>query len=218
MRARRLLLLALLAPAFARGEAAAPPAQSGPMFALRGGVGVPSGPIASTGPDVADLVSRKVPFGVDIGYRFGPRIWAELHFEFAPATPAASLCAAGASCSASDVRFGALLALRLLPGRRVDPWLGAGVGAEVLEVEGRDAVSAAHVEWSWAGVELPFVEAGLDVALSDRVGLGPFASLSFVRFTSASARADDGAKVSGAVTGRAVHRWVSAGLRVTVRL
>lgn len=217
MRARPLVLLALLASAPAPAQEPIPVAPSGPVFALRGGVGVPSGRVALAGPDVADVVSRKVPVGVELGYRFGRRIWALLHFELAHATPASGICATATSCSASDLRFGAQLALRLFPGKRLDPWIGAGIGAEVLELEGKDRASGAELEQSWAGVELPFVEAGVDLALGDRIAIGPFASLSFVRFTSETTRGAGG-KVSGTVQGRAQHRWLGAGLRATLKL
>lgn len=220
MRALPLLVVALLAPLAAAGADAPPPPslERGPVFALRGGVAVPSGDVARGGPAVEDLVERKIPLGFELGYRVSRRFWAELQFELAPGTPAASLCAAGTSCEASDVRVGAHAVLRLLPGAWLDPWLGVGVGVEVLNAKGLDGGGGARTERSWAGVELPCVEAGADVAISDRIGVGPWASLSFVRFSSESVRVGSGTTVSGAVHGRSVHRWASAGLQATLRL
>lgn len=214
MSVRLLLAAALLAPALALAQA---PAESGPLFALRGGAGLPDGRVARGGPVISDLVERKFPLGFEVGYRLSGRFWAQLGFELAPATPAPALCAATA-CSASAVRVGAQLVMRLLPGAWLDPWVGAGVGVEVLNAEGRDAASGARTEWSWAGVELPFLEAGADVALSDRIALGPWASISFARYTSDSVRVGEAAAVSGAVRGRALHRWVSGGLQATLKL
>jgi hypothetical protein len=187
---------------------------------VRAGYGVPSGDVLRGGPAVSDVVERKFPLGFGVGYRLTRRLWAQLSFELAPATPAPALCAGGTSCSASDVRVGAALMVRLLPGARVDPWLAVGAGVEVLNAAGRDTSSGtpSRTQWSWAGVELPSLEAGADVALSSYLGVGPWASLSFARFTSDSAKAEGSETVSGAVRGRSLHRWVAGGLQATLKL
>ena len=218
---RVLLAAALLALApIAAAAELAPPPERGPIFSVRAGHGVPAGDAVRGGPAVSEIAERKFPLGFELGYRLTRRFWAQLAFELAPATPASPRCAAGTSCSASDVRFGAELMVRLLPGGRVDPWLAAGAGVEVLNAAGRDPAAAtpARTEWSWAGLELPFLEAGADVAISDRIGVGPWGSISFVRFTSDSAKVEGAAEVSGAVRGRAVHRWLSGGLQATLKL
>jgi len=218
MRARALVVIAVLAAPLARAEQLAPTPDSGPVFGVRAGFGLPYGATAQREPEVKDLVERKVPFEIELGYRVTRRVWAQVHFELAPASPARALCAAGTSCSASDVRFGVMMLLRLLPGARLDPWIGAGVGVEVLNAEGLDAASRVRTEWSWAGVELPFVEAGADLRIADRIGFGPWISYSFARFTSESAQAAGAATTSGGVHGRTVHHWLSGGLQATLKL
>lgn len=214
---RVLAAAALLALAAAAPAADLPP-DHGPLFALRAGYGMPSGDVVRGGPAVSDLTERKFPLGFGVGYRFSRRLWARLAFELAPATPAAALCAGGTSCSASDLRLGAELVVRLLPGSRVDPWIAAGAGVEVLNAAGRSGAGGVRTEWSWAGTDLPYLEAGVDVALTRWVGVGPWASISFGRYTSASVKPDGGEEVSGATEGRTVHRWISAGLQATLRL
>ena len=80
------------------------------------------------------------------------------------------------------------------------------------------AATPVRTQWSWAGVELPCVEGGVDFALSDWIAVGPWASLTFARFTSDSAKPEGSDEVSGAVRGRTVHRWTSAGLQATLKL
>jgi opacity protein-like surface antigen len=210
-------LLALAAPASA---ADGPQAERGPIFSLRAGYGVPAGDVVRGGPAVSEVAERKFPLGFELGYRLTRRFWAQLDFELAPATPAKALCAGGTSCSASDVRVGAEVVVRLLPGAAVDPWIAAGAGVEVLNAEGRGGPAGAPVrtKWSWAGPELPYLEAGADFAVSSWIGVGPWASISFARFTSDSVKLEGADEVSGATRGRTVHRWVSAGLQATLRL
>lgn len=208
-------LLALATPA---SGADAPRAERGPVFSLRAGLGIPSGDVVRAGPAVGDLAERKFPLGFDLGYRLGRRLWVQLGFELAPATPPAALCEGGTSCSASDVRVGAGLVFRVLPGARVDPWLALGAGVEVLSAEGRSGAAPGRTRWSWAGPELPYVEVGADVALSSWIAVGPWASISFARYTSDSVKPDGGEEVSGATHGRTVHRWVAGGLKATLRL
>lgn len=217
MRALGLVVLPLLVlPALP--VRADPPPASGPFFAARAGFGLPRGDVARAGPPVDDLVRRKVPLGIEIGYRFGRRLWGELFFDLAPASAASALCSGDASCSASDARLGLGVLLRLAPASRVDPWLGIGAGVEVMNAEGLNAATGTQHEWSWFGFELPYVEAGVDVAVSDRISVGPWVSATVARFTSESVRPSGGSTTSGAVDDRATHGWLSAGLKGTLRL
>jgi hypothetical protein len=217
MRVLAAALLAVALPALA-AESAQP--ERGPIFSLRAGYGVPAGDTIRGGPGISEIAEQKFPLGFELGYRLSRRFWAQLSFELASATPAAALCAGGTSCSASDVRVGAEVVLRILPGARLDPWVAVGAGVEVLNAAGRDPSGGTPVrtQWSWAGPELPYLEAGADWAVSHWIGVGPWASLSFARFTSDSVKNEGSETVSGATHGRTLHRWVSAGLQATLRL
>jgi hypothetical protein len=217
MRALLPLLLAVASIAPPSPARAEPPAPAGPIFALRAGVGIATGDVERGGPEVRDLVDRKLPLGLEIGYRFGPRVWGELFFELAPASAASSLCAAGADCTASDARIGLAVLLRLAPRSFLDPWVGVGLGVEVMNAKGWDAATSSEREWSWAGVELPLVEAGVDVAVTDRLGVGPWASMTVARFTSESVEAGSGT-TSGKIQDRATHGWLSGGVKATLKL
>jgi hypothetical protein len=219
MRARLPLVLALsLAAPPALGDAPAA-ATSGPFFGVRAGLAVPYGDVAQGGPRLEDFVDRKIPLGIELGYRFHRRFWGELFFDLAPASAASELCAGDVDCSASNFRLGLAFLLRLAPRASVAPWLGAGVGVEVLNVEGRNAeAGGVPYEWSWFGLELPFLEAGVDLAVTERFTLGPWISATIARFTSDSARASGGETVSGAVADRAQHGWLSGGIKATLHL
>ena len=72
------------------------------------------------------------------------RFWARARSSSSRPRSAASraLRRRAPSCSASDVRLGVALLSGSLPGARLDPWLGVGVGVEVLNARGYDAATA----------------------------------------------------------------------------
>lgn len=217
MRAGRALPL-LLAMLAASPAAAQESPTGGFVLGARVGRGVPFGDVAAGSFAVGDVVAHKIPVGIDLGYRFGRRVTGALVLELAPASVQPAYCNPAAPCSASDVRFGIALRLRLAPGAPIDPWIGAGIGVEVLNARvWEPAPVDADAEWSWAGLEVP-LEAGIDVRLHARLAIGPYLSVSIARFTSVSRRPAGGAKTSGAIDARADHGWLQAGVRVELLL
>jgi hypothetical protein len=204
----------LAAPAAARAPDV--PRESGITFALRAGYGAPFGKVSRDGLPVDDLVRNKVPFALELGYRFGPLLQGALYLELARATlePA---CPQGESCEASDVRFGLAVRLHLAAARRVDPWLGAGFGIEVMNVAYAPDPGGPLAEIAWSGLEVP-VEAGLDVRATERLVVGPVFQATFARFTGASLRASGSTSQSEAIGARATHGWLQLGVRATLRL
>ncbi len=218
MRGPPLLLLALLAAPASVRAAGTPPApdDDGILFGVRGGWALPSGDIAP-GEPLKDLADAKLPLWLEIGYRFSGHVRAEIYFELAPMS-LAEPCPSGAACSAFDVRTGLALQLHPAPRSWLDPWVGFGFGVEYLQAT-TPIVGGGIAAWelSWYGLEVP-VEAGLDLAVSDVFTIGPYASVSFAQFTSASARPPGGATASGAIDKRATHGWGQAGLKMTLKL
>jgi hypothetical protein len=209
-----LLLVLAAAPAAAQREGD----DTGLVLGLRAGYGVPFGDLSRDGPAVRDVVPAKIPLRLDLGYRFALRVQGELFLELAPARVADEACGPGGSCDAYDLRFGLVVQLHLAPRAALDPWLAAGVGVEVLRVEGPDPSASARSERTWSGVELPLVEAGVDVRISRRLTLGPFVSATLAQFTSVEEGPVDGAATTGAIDARARHGWLQAGLKGTLRL
>jgi hypothetical protein len=217
MRAWPALLLALAAL-----PAAAQPAGEETEFLVstRAGYGVPFGEVARDGEAVDEIVPDKFPLGLELGYRLTPRVHGDIYVELAPARVADAACGAGGSCRAYDLRFGLLFLLRLAPGRQLDPWIGIGVGVEVLqaEVQGADpAAPPGGSERRWTGIEVP-LEAGVDVRISRRLALGPYVSASLAQFTSKEERPVGGTGATGPVDHRQLHGWLQAGLKATFQL
>jgi hypothetical protein len=210
---RLLALVALLLTA--SGALADTPPRRGPLIGARLGWAIPQGDVARAGPALEDVVDGALPIALDLGYRFNRRIWGQLYIAAAPATAASAFCSG--DCSAADVRFGVEILLRLAPGASLDPWIGIGAGIELLQVEGAEAAGGTRREWNWAGIEIPF-EAGLDVALGNRLSLGPYLSVAVAQFTAASVRPAGGSTPSESVKNRATHAWLAGGLKATLRL
>ena len=219
--------LALLLAAIAGSAAAAPeqqppegPGETGLVVGLRAGGGVAFGTLQRDGVPVRDVVQWKVPLWLEVGYRFSGHVHGELYFEYGPGSVPSAYCTPGVTCSAADARFGLAVELHLAPARTVDPWIGVGFGVEVLNAQLSDAqplAPAGRYEFTWAGIELP-VEAGLDLALSDRFTVGPYVSASFGQFTSISQGPVGEERESGAIDGRATHGWVQVGIKTTLKL
>ncbi len=215
MRARSLLLVALLSAGPARAATRGGGDDDGILFALRAGWAVPYGDLAK-GEPLPDLVDAKLPLWLEVGYRFNAHFRSALYFELAPM--ALVDCPAGAACSAFDVRSGVVLQLHPAPRSWLDPWIGIGFGVEHLQATAPPTHGAPTAwELSWDGLEVP-VEAGLDFPLGDYLTLGPYVNGTFAQFTSASARPPGGPTTSGAVHDRATHGWLQAGLTLTLKL
>lgn len=219
MRACAPLLVAAVAlvPASSARAADGPlAAATGPVVAVRGAAAWPWGDVASDDAAVRHYAERRATFGIELGYRVHPRFWGQLYFDLGPATAGRALCA-GTDCTASDVRFGVAMVFRLVPGARVDPWLGLGAGVEVLNAKGTGP-GGAQVAWSWTGVEAPVLEVGLDVRVADALTLGPWVSASAARFTSGAVRKTGGDTESHRIGRWAAHGWIGGGAKLTLLL
>jgi ABC-type amino acid transport substrate-binding protein len=217
MRARPLLLFAVLAAPALAAAAQAPqaPDEEGLLFGVRAAWARPFGDI-EPGKPLADLADGKLPLWIELGYRFGGHVRASAYFELAPVS-LAEKCPAGTACSSFDGRFGLVLHVHPWPRSWLDPWLGAGFGVEHLQATAPPPGGTIATDDSWLGLEVP-VEAGFDLAVSDLFTLGPYATVSFAQFTSASSHPPGAPTTSGAVAERATHAWAQVGLKATFKL
>ncbi len=242
MRVRTLALAAVLAlPAVAsaqydpsrppprgpRGDPrAAGPRDQGITLSARLGFAAPSGDISDdrydTGervdPALDDLVRHKIPIWFELGYRFNPAVWGGLYLELAPASMDRSFCLAGADCDAYGVRVGVDMQLHFAPRATMDPWIGFGMGWEFLSVEAYDASIGDISQFTWGGLELPLLEAGLDLAVSPRATFGPYVAWSIAHFTRYGVESPGLPDLSGDIDDRAIHTWFQIGLKGTLKL
>jgi hypothetical protein len=220
--AASLSLLVALPAAAQRGP---PPAgDSGFVLSARLGVGFPGGEISDdlgaagepVSPSLDELVEWKIPLWFELGYRFNPRIWMGLFLEAAAAEVEDRLCPTGRECDAYDLRLGLDLQFHLAPRATVDPWLGFGFAVELLVVE-ETGGAAGDGGTTFAGIEFPLVEGGLDVELSPRFSLGPWAAVSLGQFTSRTTELG-GSDRRDPIDDRALHWWYQGGVKATIKL
>jgi hypothetical protein len=208
-------------------EGAAPPAEDatsqGFVLSGRAGLAAPYGDVTG-GPGAAldAAVRDKVPLWFEVGYRLGRRLHFSLFFEYARVDVEPDRCLTD-DCDGRSVRYGVDLQLQLLPGRRLAPWIGAGVALEFLEVEGGvdvtgDGVPDADGEQSFAGLELPLLEAGLDVVLSPQFRVGPYVAFSPGQFTTVEVDAPGAPGGRRSIDDRATHAWLQGGVKLTFDL
>ncbi|MGC3997026.1 MAG: hypothetical protein QM767_05680 [Anaeromyxobacter sp.] len=198
------------------------PGPTGLTLGARFGYGWPGGDISDEGdPRLGDLVDHKLPIWLELGYRFNPAVRGGVFIELAPTTVSDVYCPPGQSCDAFDWRFGVDLQLHLRPGAPVDPWVGVGLGVEVLQADTTlvDPLGNPFFgEVTYTAFELPMLEGGLDLALGRWFTLGPFVSWSLGTYTSVEARGAGFTTTDVAIHDRALHQWLELGIKGTFSL
>lgn len=182
---------------------------------LRSGYAIPYGKISGD-VDVAKFVQGHVPLGLNLRWRFTPRFSAGAYLSYGfglLSDSRADKCSAlGAECTASDLRTGLEAELQLSEGRKVTPYLGARFGWESFAFE-----EDAGINWSRTrnyGWELG-AEGGATLLERGPLRLGAFLGVTVGSFYEYRARGA-GLDASGDVTDRALHGWVTVGVRASI--
>jgi hypothetical protein len=199
-----LLLLSLLwvaAPARAQGDSQAsadrPVQSSGFSFNARLGGGVPLGYIHNGDGETAlamnDIVSAMIPVELNGGVFLGSSVYVGAYFQYGRLLLAED-CPQAASCSATNLRFGANASLHLpvSDSGRWSPWVGGGIGYELFKPG----------EGTLNGVDF-HVQVGADYHASGPVWVGPFAEFTLGKYSDVN---DPGS-----------HKWLIGGVRILMR-
>ena len=142
---------------------------SGLTFALRGGIGFPTGN-GSPNQDLSSTWDYMIPFRLDVSYRLDRHWSIGGYFAFAFLDNWGCDTGDGDTCSDNDIRFGVHAEYRFLPARRFDPWVGGGVGWEIAnEVENGPDSNALSKNGPDGHIDL-----GIDWRASAVWGMGPF--------------------------------------------
>jgi len=183
------------------------------------GVGFPFGHVGRTNanaadPVLSDNVKTLLPIWIDAGYRFNPRLFIGLSFQygfgFVNKDQNGFCNQAASNCSAHNIRAGINLLYHFLPAAGFDPWLGFGLGYEWLSTSftlaGIDLTTGA------SGAEFANLQAGGDIGAGSNFKIGPFISFSFGSYGDASLR--QGNRTFDAnIVDHSVHEWLILGVR-----
>ena len=238
-RASFIALMTLAArPAFAQsadrtspeGSTEAPPPRTGFQLALRTGValsmGTAFGPTAgapSTG--MHEFVPVQVPLVADVGYKLTPNLFVGAYGGIAVGGGGDVFgCGQGdVSCTSLSLRGGLLAQYHFLPDRKVDPWIGYGIGYEHTGVTPSNPPSySVGGTFSLAGWDYAHLMAGADFRLGTLLGVGPFADFSLGRYTVSSTSGDavnmpiGWTETSADLPSTALHEWLMLGVRGTL--
>jgi hypothetical protein len=196
------------------------------------GYGIPMGKAEDDdNSDLSDGISGMIPLQLDVGYRVIPELsiggYVMYGFGFTgddisrTCDDADNVVGVTVSCSARDVRLGLQAQYHFLPKKKLDPWLGVGLGYEWLTfgIDASGAGSERDVSITGKGFEFVNLQGGLDFKVASGLALGPYLSFSVGQYSSTSS------SCSGACTGfdsssedienKALHQWLLLGIRGT---
>jgi hypothetical protein len=193
-------------------------ASTGLEFGARLGLGLPLGNSdGGAGDDFSKYFSNAMPIWIDAGYRYTPNWYAGFYFMYGVGSFASSLgknagCNnPGVGCSIHDTRVGANAHYHFAPGASFDPWVGAGLGYEWSGLTVSTANSSGGVGMS--GWEFLNVQAGLDFEAARSFVFGPFVTVTLSQFDCASSAGQNGSSSSNSISSKAVHEWLTLGVR-----
>lgn len=198
---------------------------------LRAGYSLPLGSAVASergeNPKMSDAYSGAIPLQVDLGYFFNSNVYLGAHFQYAPVLLTED-CRSEVSCSASQMRFGINASYHFRAGEKFMPWLGLGIGYEMLNM--KISASEGDIETTIGtgarGIEFASVQAGADYRVNDTFSIGPYLSLAAGVYQTATSSietknvpilGDISESDSESIDNKAVHAWMSGGVRMQFR-
>lgn len=186
------------------------PSDHGFELGLRTGASLPVGDIESGSP-LSWSRGVQFPLWLDLGYRIGPVVLGA-YGQFAPGLYAATgLACPNGSCFTYGWRAGVEVQIHPFGrDRTVDPWFSFGMGYEwntskVTDLTGnyQDTLQG----WDFARYGL-----GVDFALAPSLRIGPFVHGTLSQFTNQTSSPPGFLRW---IEQRAVHGWITLGVRLT---
>ncbi|MDB5212431.1 MAG: hypothetical protein JWO86_358 [Myxococcaceae bacterium] len=211
--------LASLVSGVARADEA-PPAHRGFQLALRTGLSLPFGSVTGTTP-MSDAFSAQVPLLLDLGWKpFRPffiGVFVGTALGGAAGQVDTTCQQLGVNCVGVAFRGGILAEWNFRPGERVNPWVGYGFGYELGRSSGSSGSNS--ISNSVQGFELAHLLAGVDFRLQEYFGIGPFVDGALGTYDIAQSETNQGGRVGrrgGDITDKAMHVWLTLGVRVVL--
>jgi hypothetical protein len=202
--------------------------EKGFTLGLRTAYALPLG-TAGDGADLNELTSGAVPVQIELGYRLTRNVLAGAYFAWGYAMVADEAKSALAADGATGIgghavqRVGVQAIYSFMPGAKLAPWAGLGVGyewARYASAELRSATGTADTEVGLRGFEA-LLQVGGDLRVAPKFTIGPFATLNVGRFESHVASVDEtsgtfpGGDSSQEVSDKGFHEWIQLGVKGT---
>ena len=229
-KAAALTLLALASVAEAQST------DAGVTLGARLAYGVPGGEAASS-LALSKVATGSIPVVIEAGYRFTRQLSASAYFQYAYAMGGSSICAAippaartsGSSCSSASgyvLRLGIEGAYRF-PLQGMTPWVGLGLGMEsakmttTVHIPAVPSVSQAFNGDVAVGLSTDVIgevnlQGGVEWPIDGRHAIGPFAAVTFARYTQATYSPNPWGISDGIPSGNQTwHEWWLLGVKGT---
>lgn len=212
----------------AKAASSRPPRKVQFEFGTRLGYGIPLGEISKEGPKLKDALKGQVPIWFDAGVRLFSHVFVGAYLGIGVGIPGENeVCAefdrglGECSQSALDLRLGLQAIYHFRPPGKLDPWVGIGFGYELANLSTTAEIDQerAEVSETVSGLEMVNLQAGLDIPIGKKVGLGPFLTWTAARYGSASSECSgdcgDFVGVDGDIENTTTHGWLFIGARAT---
>jgi hypothetical protein len=172
-----------------------------------------------------DTIKGMVPIWFDAGYRINPALYVGAFFQYGFGLvnkDKNEICNQGLSCSAHDIAFGANVHYHILPDAQFDPWVGLGLGYELVTASESGSATIENTTFNvdgsatLKGFQFLILEAGGDFKATPDFAVGPFVNFALGEFTSWSSTATVSGTTqdqSGDLQDTGLHEWLTIGLR-----
>ncbi len=198
----------------------APKARKGFQMAFRTGVAIPLGDLEKDN-KMSDFTGPQVPIIIDLGGKIIPNLFLGGYLGISVGGAGgklADLCdKASLSCTAIGARIGAQIQYHIIPDGKINPWIGYGIGYELLGVSGEK--NNVKLSAATAGVEFAHLMAGADFRISRGFGIGPFVDFAIGSYSVATVETKVNGttqKRDGDIKDTATHQWLMIGARFVI--
>jgi hypothetical protein len=168
-----------------------------------------------SGGEMSQAVSYGVPLALDLGYRSSEH-WLWMVNAQTGLGGFGDGCPPGVSCSWSEVRIG-FSGLYSFAGTGSTPWLSAGLGYEWLRLWGaaQNEVSGLSLARELLGGPQVNISGGYAFEITEALDIGPYLAGTAGMYLTSHFQCSGAAQCEGnsAVEEKAVHAWLSAGVR-----
>lgn len=175
---------------------------------LRLGGSLPLGS-ASSGTNLKDVLTVRLPVWIDAGYRISPHVYVGAYFQYGTLSVGDAVSTAcsitGGDCFAYDLQAGIMAAYHILPDKKFDPWLGLGIGYEWASIHG---VGPGDTNEKLSGLQFANLQLGADYKPTPGFGAGPFVGFSFASYSTETVGGNTPTGFSSAL-----HEWFTFGVR-----